>query len=186
MLKKLKRKYNIKNVFQWFTTQQDWSLIYGKAVRVCGDINNSNRLSDNKVNNICPNCGSEKVVEKMIGYRYDGWAMGSSLQKCRHCSECQMDWNPHESKHVYPWEIINGWYKELVDCIDKKMTKEEILTKCDKFKDIHAESFKKIYEDACAFQKEDPKKIPLKTLRTIFKSVFDEKNTTIPADQVTS
>jgi transcription elongation factor Elf1 len=168
-----RKKYNIKSLDQHQKILFEWFDVYTKAINCAAEENEKNEEAYIVKNNTCPSCNSTKVVEKLIGYKYNGFGGGSTPEKCRHCSDCGNDWVLKEPKHIFASTFLGRWYKQLMDMIEAGETNEKILEVCIYFKDVHAETFKSIYESIWFDYHERVKRIKLEKLRTIFKSVFD-------------
>ena len=174
--KSFRRRFNIKGPGELHTVLTESLNVHYAAADICKKINESEQSRVDKANSTCPSCGSTKIVEKMIGYRYDGFVLGSSLQKCRHCSDCQHDFEETKMEYVWTGNMVSDWYRTLGELIDSGTTLEKIVATIPQLSGIHAESVADLPSMMWTkFDKEDPEKIPLRKLRKIFPSVFDEE-----------
>lgn len=170
---KLRKKFNLLTNNQRLKVYDEFSLVYGKATKLAYDENRKRKEICDVKKKTCPSCNLTNVVEKIIGYKHEGYGMGSTLKKCRHCSDCGNDWIIEEPEIVYTSDILCRWFFQLRNLIDTNKSKNEIINECNYFNDIHAESVMSLYE-IIFFCSDKPKKISLKKLRDIYKSVFDD------------
>jgi transcription elongation factor Elf1 len=168
-----RKKYNIKNVKQILLCTKEHLDNYYSAMELTSDINRNRDDNAKTLNSVCPKCSSKKVVEKLIGYKYEGWGGSSTLQKCRHCSECSHDFETYIPKHTYSTDTLTTWYSTLAELIAREATQEEVDRNCPFFSGMHAESFKGVYNSAYGLDVEVPPRISLKKLRKYYPSVFD-------------
>ena len=141
-----------------------------------------------KKDKICSKCGSDKVVNKVITktrYEIDGWSPlfgerghnESKNEDINKCSSCGNEWEKYLSYD--DWTLGERiYYKAFVNKFNNKSDYPATFKIfIEPFKEFYAETINGILKkekERYSWLKKDYK-IELSDLRTVFKSVFDEK-----------
>lgn len=146
----------------------EWVKLYQKAISESITLNDKNREQYEVYNTTCPSCRSRKVVDRILALARDSWPYRDA-QVISHCSDCGRDWERVESRCVTSISRIEIWLYCLPELFASSSSNSREKQAHSIFDGVHAETIRYIYKQ-CHFE---GKRVRLKELRKLFKSVYD-------------
>lgn len=183
ILKKIRKLFNLLSKKEIEIIELDNQVMKSIAKKLADEHNDSERKIEKKYNNICPNCRSKKIVNKISNVSGEGnisgslfWFDGDSYvgtKEVNHCSECGNQWKKYESDFYSTESVIADWINDLFSILESH--KNEAI-KIFNDNNIHAESIWRIYNKKLYYRcyYKIGNKISLSLLRKSFKSMYDE------------